>query len=297
MDPIDTFEHAGLTVEIVPEEYIESWMSPRDRGDGNLGVMFCRYDRYHLGDQDAPDPRDQRCMCQRCDGSGNDPDGRYILVDSRIYGREIVKVNCASLAAAEGYMERHMPAGAAWYAEPQSCPVCEGEGVVEVSIVEYLKREHGARVILPLFVYEHSGITMSCGGRLDNGEDDFDRRGRFRGGDAWDTSSVGVIFDTAETRKRLGVEDWTDEQILDALREEVRYYAAYLENQVYYYVIKDADGEVLDSCGGMLDPDISDPAKSYVYAEAHSAARECAKAVRREAEERFRWACADVITV
>lgn len=176
----------------------------------------------------------------------------------------------------------------------------------ERDIVTVLREDHGARVILPLFLYDHSGITISAGGRLDTGEDDFNRSGRYacdsRG---WDVSSVGVIFDTAETRKACGQENASDEEIERQLREEVKYYAAYLEGSVFgfevYAPLSDDDDDeepydCLDSCYGFLEVNVwADDA--YVRQEAREAAEWRREALRREAEEAARWACADVITV
>jgi len=49
-------------------------------------------------------------------------------------------------------------------------------------IVEFLIRECGAKVILPLFLYDHSGITMNTTGFNCN----------------WDSGRVGFIYATAE---------------------------------------------------------------------------------------------------
>lgn len=226
------FEHAGLTVRIHTEEEA-SHADPRD--NTNLGVMFCDYRGYDLGDKDAPQRRALRPL--------DDDD----------------------FAAA---------------------------------IVQYLKDEHGARVILPLFVYEHSGITMKVGGRLDKSEDDFTRTNRYPFDSAgWDTSSVGVIFDTAESRKVCGCEDFTDEQIEEGLRSEVSEYATYLEGNVFWYQVIDADGDTLDSCGGFIDADIWNEEKSHTYQEARSAAESCAQDVAHEVSERHEWACRDTVTV
>lgn len=284
MEPTDSFEHAGLAVRILRDDDQE-YANPRTDGS-NLGVMFCDYRGYTLGDKDAPDPRDQTTTCEVCDG--------------------------------EGYVPHDGDEGHTRYDDgTMICEGCAGNGEIDLSIIEYLKREHGARVILPLFVYEHSEITMSCGGRLDKGEDDFHRTGRFIPGDGWDTSSVGVIFDTTETRKECGIPDdpgeafaSTDENIEAQLRNEVAYYAAYLEGSVFGYEVvapeldedgefdpDDCDGEVLDSCWGFLELSLWGREEPYVKVAAREAAECCAERIANERAEAHRWACADVVTV
>jgi hypothetical protein len=249
IDDVDSFEHAGLTVKLVHDDDSQ-YANPRE--DSNLGVMFCEYPRYTLGDEDAPDPRGHEVECD-CFDASDEPD--------------------------------------------PECAKCEGTGTRELSIVDYLKAEHGARVILPLFVYEHSGITMSAGQRLDTGADNFRSTGRFVGDSAgWDTSSVGVIFDTAETRKECCLEDWDDERIAEALKSEVELYAAYLEGHVYGYVISADDDDNLDSCWGFLEPTIWQD-DAYIRVAAREAAEHYAATRERERTEAAYWAARDVPTV
>lgn len=96
----------------------------------------------------------------------------------------------------------------------------------------WLKVYEGATVVLPLTVYEHGGITMHIG----------DNRG-------WDSSFVGFIFDTNETRKNTGVAPGSVEQFL---RGEVREYASYLEGDVGRFTITDDEGECVRSCGSFF---------------------------------------------
>jgi hypothetical protein len=315
----ETFEHAGLTVAIWTEEYVDDIFNPR-QDDGRLGVMFCDHRDYILGDKNAPDPRGQTVECDRCEGMGEDPDGRHIVIRIRPYAHEIVKVDFTTRERAEAYIEAHQPEGETWEPEPQSCPVCKGEGELEIGIVEYLQREHGARVILPLFLYDHSGISMSVGSRMKAPADErkLDPRGHNPFDTAaWDTSSVGVIFDTAETRKVCGCEDWSDDRIEKSLRLEVEVYDEYLRGNIFGYsviaAVEDDEGvlrdvetgeetdlrsaETLDSCGGMIDTEIHRPDESYVYAEARSAAEYCAQQIRDEQREADEWRARDVETV
>lgn len=109
--------------------------------------------------------------------------------------------------------------------------------------------------ILPLFLYEHSGITMktspfSC---------------------PWDSGQVGIIF----VSKVDAAKHWdanTKEKALECLRLEVEEYDQYLTGDVYGYVIEDEEGDILDSCWGFYGWDyaigeMKDVAEYYENAE------------------------------
>lgn len=88
---------------------------------------------------------------------------------------------------------------------------------------EYLKTEHGAKVILPLYLYDHGGITIST----------------TPFSSYWDTSFLGWIYATQEKIDELG-EDWqTDEKVEEVLRGEIETYDQYLRGDVYgFRVVK-----------------------------------------------------------
>jgi len=174
------------------------------------------------------------------------------------------------------------------------CPKCDGLSLVSADPIEWLRREHGARIILPLFVYEHSGITMRCGDPIGRKikPADFDPRRRFVGDDAgWDTSMVGFIFDTPERVKECIGKDATDEQIIDALRCEVRRYAAWLEGDVWGYCVSDSETGYFDSCGGFIGS--YDDCLSECFESIELAIR----ARLNEMRERQEMAARDIVTV
>lgn len=102
-----------------------------------------------------------------------------------------------------------------------------------------------ARITLPLYLYDHSGITMStspfsC---------------------PWDSGQVGVIYLTDEKIKAEGLGDRTDEELIKYLVGEVETYDQYLRGDVYGYVVtKDntcehcehTEEEEIDSCWGFF---------------------------------------------
>jgi hypothetical protein len=94
-------------------------------------------------------------------------------------------------------------------------------------------------VTLRLFLYDHSGITMSTGAFSC----------------PWDSGQVGLIYITRETvfkefpswkyltKNRI-------KQVISLLEAEVSEYDNYLTGEVYAFSVTNAEGEVLDSCCG-----------------------------------------------
>jgi hypothetical protein len=111
---------------------------------------------------------------------------------------------------------------------------------------DYFKRERGATVVLPVYLYEHSGQTVNTTGFSC----------------PWDSGQVGFIFDTPEGREQCGT---PPELIEDVLRSEVEDFDRYLRGEVYGYVVE-RDGEHVDSCWG-FHGDLD-----YVKSEANSVA-------------------------
>lgn len=96
---------------------------------------------------------------------------------------------------------------------------------------------------LPLYLYDHSGITMkttpfSC---------------------PWDSGQVGFIFVTLENvRKEFGVKRVSKNirtKCEDILRSEVATYDSYISGDVWIVAEKAASGIVLYACGGFYGYD------------------------------------------
>ena len=123
-------------------------------------------------------------------------------------------------------------------------------------LADAIKKEDIA-VILPLYLYDHSGITMSTGS--------FSCR--------WDSGQVGFIYITKEkARKEFGIKRITKawiEKLTLYLEGEVETYDNYLTGSVYYFNIDDVED---GSCGGFYGYDheksgLLDHARSSIDAE------------------------------
>ena len=105
-----------------------------------------------------------------------------------------------------------------------------------------LLKEHPTAIVLPLYLYDHGGITISTA--------PFSCR--------WDSGQVGYIYTTLERARDLG-HGWKRltkarrEAIADMLRAEVKTYDQYIRGEIYRFTIEDEDGNYIDSCGGYYD--------------------------------------------
>jgi hypothetical protein len=106
-------------------------------------------------------------------------------------------------------------------------------------------------VVLPLYLYDHSGITMNTTGFSC----------------PWDSGLVGCIYaDYNRIRSWYGVKKVTKnliEKVKDMFRSEVKVYDNYISGNVYCYTIL-KDNEEMDSCGGYPYEDALLEAKAIV---------------------------------
>jgi hypothetical protein len=110
----------------------------------------------------------------------------------------------------------------------------------------YEENKEDIAVILPLYLYDHSGITM--------------RTSSF--GDPWDSGQVGYIYCTkAQTKEEWGnyYPDETEEQINERARKyligEVETYDQYLTGQVYGYRLFSNAKLYCTTCGQKTEED------------------------------------------
>tara|TARA_R100001244_G_scaffold129729_2_gene101372 strand:- start:6865 stop:7413 length:549 start_codon:yes stop_codon:yes gene_type:complete len=104
---------------------------------------------------------------------------------------------------------------------------------------KYILEEEDAYAVFPVYMYDHGGLTIrlrpfSC---------------------TWDSGQVGFVYVTKATVQhefpgyKFDLEK-LNERILKCVQGEVTTYDSYLSGQVFCYVVRDKDGDSIDSCYG-----------------------------------------------
>ncbi len=109
------------------------------------------------------------------------------------------------------------------------------------SMEKEIKNQENVLMILPLYLYDHSDITISL----------------IPWGCHWDGGQVGFIYVTkGDVFREFKVKRITKkirDKVSDILKSEVKIYNRYLTGDIYGYVIEDSSGNVIDSCWGYFE--------------------------------------------
>lgn len=116
---------------------------------------------------------------------------------------------------------------------------------------EWLKDLPEKTAILPLYLYDHSGISIRCA--------PFSCR--------WDSGQVGWIWVPLDFSWDEGKTTYTEEELYKVLEAEVGVYDQYLRGHMWGYEILESDTcktcnhteeEVVDSCWGFIGEDVEE---------------------------------------
>lgn len=130
------------------------------------------------------------------------------------------------------------------------------ENIPENEIVKMFEKTH---LVIPVYAYEHGGITIKAGGKG-------------VGWDSFDSGQLGFIYVSHDKiRKEYQVKRLTKsilEKAKNCLLAEVQLYDDYLTGNVWGYQVLDQDNNHLDSCYGFFGDsgrdDAADQAKGFI---------------------------------
>jgi len=207
-------------LKIVSDDDAES-----PRSDDNMGTMVCFHNRYNLGDKHSyKEPQD--FLRDLLNKFGTEKELKQIILDTckgniDLY-RKLIKYKV------KGTRRDQL-----------------------IDMVEYLSEYENIQVenfpeevtVLPLFLYDHSGITMSTS----------------RFSCQWDSGQVGWIYVSKKEVDKHGLSTRTDEEIRTFLEGEVKTYDQFLTGDIYGFVVSkvntceccnNSEEEEVDSCWG-----------------------------------------------
>ncbi|MDO8686098.1 MAG: hypothetical protein Q7J78_05440 [Clostridiales bacterium] len=187
---------------------IERVTEPDSTRDGeNLGTMVCFHSRYSLGDRHSYGDKDAFLfdLLENQTGDTEKAERKYEELAEKV-DRSIYKRSGAHNKA------------------------------VDDEVIDFLMQKH---IILPLFLYDHSGIAMNTKGFSC----------------PWDSGQIGWIYVSHdELRKQMGIHEIIPEalkRVEEILETEVHEYDCYLRGECYGYRLYENDVEV-DSCYGFV---------------------------------------------
>lgn len=115
------------------------------------------------------------------------------------------------------------------------------------AMIAHVDKVEGGIISLPVYMYDHSGITINTTGF------------NYCDSQQWDWGQIGFIY---ISKKRAREEySWKVlnkariQKLYEYLRSEIETYDAYITGAVYYYQIVLPDGTEDDSCGGYYGSD------------------------------------------
>jgi len=239
----ETIPYRGCTIE---QHTDADASNPRKEFD-NVGTMVCWSSRYVLGDEQ---PKDE-------------PEEFLKTIASKEYWREGERLD-ARLDAVQvrfGYRQ----------------PYYLAKEAAEQRLAKLLEADLTANLLmLPLYLYDHSGITISTGPftcRWDSGRVGFIYCTLEQAQHEWgteDSKARGWDGEASYTKKEDGTPRTLREAATSYLEGEVETYDNYLTGEVYGYVAKDWEGKEIGSCWGYYGDDGS-KADGYMVDEAKAA--------------------------
>lgn len=218
-------------------------LNPREEYD-NLGHMMCWHKRYNLGDENRF--KDSNAFLQNL---VKRTVSEYAIIGYARFGRSDT-IRLLYDRAAHGWtVESYNRYDQHWYQEDyfegnlEDNKKAVAESLVESMDDNDLFRIASAKnVILPLYLFDHSGLRMSAGSF-----------GGLTPYAEWDSGQVGWIYATsAEIRAEYGsVSAENVEKAREKMLSEIQDYDYYLSGQCYGYRLYE-DGEETDCCWGFL---------------------------------------------
>ena len=207
-DSIETWEVNGYVVHLYYDDHPES---PREWS--NLGTITCWHRRYTIGDKH------------------NFADSEALFASLIPQQEWDILVARRERAIERAWNDLGSCSDPRWATAERAADRAFKEGLAAAA------ERHA--VILPVYMYDHSGIALSTGGFSC----------------PWDSGQIGYVWASRDTI----LKEWSRKKLTkklrakaeEVLKQEVETLSQYHEGQVYGFVVETPDGEHIDSCWGI----------------------------------------------
>ena len=108
-----------------------------------------------------------------------------------------------------------------------------------------LLEDKKAKFAMPLYIYEHSGMSLKCFE---------DKIPKYPYNDQWDAGCIGMVFTIEEKLKETGMIHMTKKEVIDQMKAEVETYSQWCNGECYGFVL--SEWSMCDKCNQVEDKQI-----------------------------------------
>ena len=112
-------------------------------------------------------------------------------------------------------------------------------------------KDHKAKYAMPLYVYDHSGISLKC----------FEDKSMvgYPYNDQWDAGCIGMVYTTKKLLKDNGLDKYPKDKVIDQMKAEIETYSHWCNGECYGFVLSklskcdkcdQSNDKEIDSCYG-----------------------------------------------
>jgi len=113
---------------------------------------------------------------------------------------------------------------------------------------------HKAKYAMPLYVYEHSGISLKC----------FEDKVGYPYNDQWDAGCIGMVYTTKKLLKDNGLDKYPEDKVIEQMKTEIETYSQWCNGECYGFRLTElskcdkceqSNDKEIDSCYGFYGYD------------------------------------------
>ena len=112
---------------------------------------------------------------------------------------------------------------------------------------------HKAKYAMPLYVYEHSGISLKC----------FEDKVGYPYNDQWVAGCIGMVYTTEKLLKDNGLDKYPKDKVMDQMKTEIETYSQWCNGECYGFRL--SEWSKCDKCNQLEDKEIDSCFGYYGY--------------------------------